>query len=76
MRVICETIRDVTLLSLHLKLYIGESRIVNPTAIRGEGVIFTIKRPLNEKMLNKREKRQRFGCNQHHLFKSKGKEEE
>ena len=39
-------------------------------------IIFIVKGPLNEKLLNKRGKRRRFGCNQHPLFKSKEKEEE
>ena len=45
--------------------------IINRTKIRGEGVIFIAKRPLDYKILHKRETRRRFGSNQHPLFKSK-----
>ena len=37
---------------------------------------FYCKKATNEKKLNKRENRRRFGCNQHPLFKSKRKEGE
>ena len=37
--------------------------------------VFIIIRPLNYKILNKREKQRRFGCNQLPFFKSKEKEE-